>query len=282
MYGCNVRFIGGDKRQLYCAKALYDMGYEVSAYGFDNADDIFSGLMIFSNLKIAAILADVIVLPTPCIKDGFIYMPLSSDKISIDELFKLVEKDKTIFGGFGKSIFNYINRNEYKAYNFLANEELTIYNAHLTAEGAVNILMNTLDEGMQNQRVLITGYGRIAKALSKILGSLNAKVTVAARKKADLAWAKFSGADALMLKNIKSLKDYDIVINTVPAPVIDNRLFAAVNNRIVMELATDSFIEAKDNVFIKANGIPGKYAPKDCGRMMAAIIDGEMGGLCDD
>ena len=282
MYGCNVLFVGGDKRQLYCAKALYDMGYEVSAYGFDNVDDIFSGLMLFSNLKIAAILADAIVLPTPCIKDGFIYMPLSDYKVSFEELFKLIDKEKIIFGGFQKSIFNYLNQREYKAYNFLGNEELTVYNAHLTAEGAVNLLMNSLESGMQSQRVLITGYGRIGKALAKILTSLNAKVTVAARKKSDLAWAKITGTDTIILKHIKSLKDYDLIINTVPAPVIDNRLFAAVNNKIILELASDSFIEPKDNCLIKANGIPGKYAPMDCGRMMADIIDEELGGLCND
>ena len=61
----NVLFIGGDARQLYCAEKLLDEGYEISVFGFDNFSFVNSLFMNFKVLKIAIILADAVVLPTP-------------------------------------------------------------------------------------------------------------------------------------------------------------------------------------------------------------------------
>ncbi len=277
MCGCSVLFIGGDKRQLYCAKALLDMGYEVSVFGFDKEDGVCTGLMSFSSIKIAVILADVVVLPTPCIKDGLLYMPLSEEKVSVEDICRFTDKDKIIFGGFSSELLGTLTNRGYKVHNFLDDEELTVINANLTSEGTVNLIMNNSDYALNGRKVLITGYGRIGKTLSKILCNLGADVTVAVRKKSDAAWAKIGGCQSVMYKNIKSLRQYDMVINTVPAAVMDNRLFSVVHDKIIIELASSSFIDPKDNVFINATGIPGKYAPYDSGMLMSDIIHSEIG-----
>ena len=62
----------------------------------------------------------------------------------------------------------------------------------------------------------IVGYGNIGKVLSKMLISLNADVTVSARKEADFLFAKSENIKCINTNDIKSINEYDIVFNTVP------------------------------------------------------------------
>ena len=89
-------------------------------------------------------------------------------------------------------------------------------NAVPTAEGAIQLAMEELPVTIDGAKCLITGYGRVGRTLSKRLVSLGAQVTVAARKFADLAWAKSTGCETLELENLADAGDFDVIFNTVP------------------------------------------------------------------
>lgn len=267
----NILFVGGDERQLYCAKKLFDDGFEISVFGFEKCESIPEIFMNFSNLKIAVILADAVVLPTPFSVGGNISMPFSDEKTAADKLLTYLDDEKTVFGGkFDKDFSEKLTSAGIKHFDFLQDEALNVLNADISAEGAVNMLMNETKSTLAGEKILVTGYGRIAKNLVKFLLPFRAEVTVAARKKSDLAWAKIYGCQSKALKHLNKLDKYDAIINTVPAQVLDSDAVLALKDTIFLDVAPYNDYRCRN--YIKASGIPGKYAPETAGNYLAGFI----------
>ena len=69
---------------------------------------------------------------------------------------------------------------------------------------------------------------------------LSANVTCSARKISDLAWIKAYGYDAININDmIYDLKDFDIIINTVPQVIIGERELKHMDpNVLLIDLAS--------------------------------------------
>ena len=81
--------------------------------------------------------------------------------------------------------------------------------------------MEELPITLHGARVLVIGYGRLGRVLADRLAGLKARVSVAARKYADLAWAESLGMGVEQTGHLLGwLCGYDLVINTVPARVL--------------------------------------------------------------
>lgn len=113
-------------------------------------------------------------------------------------------------------------------------------NAVPTAEGAVAIAINKLSSTLFGSVCVVTGFGRIAKVLTKLLTAFGAKVYVAARKPADLAWAKIYGASAVKIEKLpKILTAADVVFNTVPAVLLDKSALLGIRpGALIIDLAS--------------------------------------------
>lgn len=146
--------------------------------------------------------------------------------------------------------------------DYTDNEEFLKKNAYLTAEGAISLYYNTVRETLLSKRVLILGYGRISKYLSKILKGLNCDVSIFARRKEVQNEIILDGFKPTTLKN----DGYDIVFNTIPEPIVLDNEFESC---ICIELA-NGFI-TKDKV-INGNGLPGKMFPKVSSKFILEAI----------
>ena len=272
----NILFIGGDARQLYCAEKLLGEGYEISVYGFDKYEKLNNLFMNFKVLKIAVILADAVVLPTPFLYNDYLYLPFSDERIGADEIIKNLDESKTVFGsGFNDSLKEQFENKGVSYFDFLSDESLAVLNAEITAEGAVNTICNTLKSSLCRKKILVLGFGRISKNLIRILSSFRATITVGARKKSDLTWAKILGALAKEIKSI-NYADYDIVINTVPAPILNDALIEANKSVLFLDLAPSFSLSAKN--YICAKALPGKYEPETAGNYLAEVITSTLEG----
>ena len=81
--------------------------------------------------------------------------------------------------------------------------------------------MEELPITLHRARVLVLGFGRLGKLAAHRFAALGAKVSVAARKWADLAWAEAYGYGAERIDQLGGwLCAYDLVINTVPGRVL--------------------------------------------------------------
>lgn len=273
----SVGFIGGDKRGLYCAKAFLDDGMKVTLSGFSNIKS--SSDFEFCSAIDTAKNSDFIVLPLPCIKGLYINAPFSDEKISLtDELIDAMS-GKKIFCGIKEKLLSIAPQLCDNVYDYSEREEFAVLNAVATAEGALQIALKEFEGTISHSRVLVCGYGRIGKILTDMLISLNADVTVSARKLSDLAYISTKQCAAVKTSSIETLSPFDIIFNTVPALVFDAKTLSHIaRNALVIDLASipgGVDFEAASRLGIStihALSLPGKSAPKTAGEIIKNTI----------
>ena len=147
-------------------------------------------------------------------------------------------------------------------------EEYQIAIARLTAEGAIALLRP--ETGLSGAHILLLGYGRIARLLARELQKAGALVTAAARSGEQRAWAEAESIEALPLDALSGALDrFDVIIGTIPAPVLTEPLLALVRkDALLLELASapggiDAAAAHERGLrYIRAPGLPAKYAPE--------------------
>lgn len=147
-------------------------------------------------------------------------------------------------------------------------EEYQIAIARLTAEGAIALLRPEAE--LSGAHILLLGYGRIARLLARELQKAGALVTAAARSGEQRAWAEAESIEALPLDALSGALDrFDVIIGTIPAPVLTEPLLALVRkDALLLELASapggiDAAAAHERGLrYIRAPGLPAKYAPE--------------------
>ena len=151
-----------------------------------------------------------------------------------------------------------------------AREELLAANAVATAEGAIGVLLGETERTLWRSRVLVTGWGHVARALAPRLAALGAEVCVCARSPGARAWIAAEGLEALGLPELQdALPGCGIVINTVPAPMLTAARVAGMKpDALILDLASapgGTDFEAARAFGIRAltaPGLPGKWSPQ--------------------
>lgn len=155
-----------------------------------------------------------------------------------------------------------------------------ITNAVPTAEGAIEIAMSETPITLHGSKCLVTGYGRIGKILAKMLRGIGAKVSVEARKYADLALIEGHSCEAIALGELAHhVGEYDIIFNTVPTMLFDREILCKVKkDALIIDLASrpggvdfDAAAELGVKV-IWALSLPGKVAPVSAGAIIKDTI----------
>lgn len=271
--------IGGDKRQLFLAKSIYDSGYTVMLGGFDRLKS--TGTLVLGDIKSAAEKSDVIILPVPSVRtDGSINTPFSDDcTVLDDELIEIMLKKPVFVAMKDKFLKAYPQFENAELYDYAAKEEFAILNALPTAEGALEVAMKQYEGTVAGSRCLITGYGRIGKVLAEMLKNHKADVTVSARKSSDMAFAQAFGYKKLNTNKLSCIRNFDLVFNTVPSLIFDRELLMNTDkNTIIIDLASlpgGVDFEAAQKLGIdavRALALPGKCAPKTAGEIIRTTV----------
>lgn len=239
-----IVFLCTDGRMEYALRKAGGMGYSV--IGCD-----VSNFLRYAN-----------VLESPT----YAVLPINSDKYM--SLADIIPDSMTVFGGMLKKDFcdRLLQRNV-KFYDYMNDEILLTDNAEITAEAAVFEAMKCRrrDMTLLDMNILVTGYGRIAKALTRLLIGLGCRVTVACRSSLAMEQCASVGIKTITFDNICG---YDLIFNTVPSNVIG---VDSVKGNTYIELASPPFgideDTAKDKAYEYrlASGLPGKYAPESAG-----------------
>ncbi len=137
-------------------------------------------------------------------------------------------------------------------------EDFLEKNAYITAECALQIILCRLEKSLSHSKILVLGYGRIGKALSNMLSSLNADVYIYARR--------LDSQTEALRKNL-SVRDiscigkefFDVIVNTVPCKIVsESQTEYLSKTTVLIELASSpGGFENEKNVE-KALGLPGK------------------------
>ncbi len=261
---------GGDTRFLKLSAKLCREG-KVYLLGFDEKEEIPDDVIYLKTISALKEQPDFVILPMPVTKDGVsLYTPLCNEKIKLHHIFDLCHRNTLVFGGkITDELKDELKTRKLVFVDYIKREEFAIMNAVPTAEGALSIILNELPFVVMGSRVLITGYGRISKVLLKYFKALDAKVTVTARKYKDLVWAEIYGADTLLLEKLpEKAKDYDVIINTVPAMILGEDILSTLKKEcLIIDLASTpggvDFMTAEELGLkvIWALSLPGKTAP---------------------
>lgn len=271
--------IGGDKRQLFLAKSIYDSGYKVMLGGFDRLKS--TGALVLCDIKSAAEKSDVIIFPVPSVRtDGSINTPFSDEcTVLDDELIEIMIKKPVFVAMKDRFLKAYPQFENAELYDYAAKEEFAILNALPTAEGALEVAMKQFEGTVAGSRCLITGYGRIGKVLAEMLKNHKADVTVSARKPSDMAFAQAFGYKKLNTNKLSCIRNFDLVFNTVPSMIFDRELLMNTDkNTIIIDLASlpgGVDFEAAQKLGIdavRALALPGKCAPKTAGEIIRTTV----------
>lgn len=262
--------IGGDNRQRHL--------FEMQKNEFEKISHINSGSEEKALNEISE--ADVVVLPVPVSKEkGLIYTDNSDFKISKEKILQKLKKNAVVFGGgFTTEDRDFFEEEGYEYHDMLRNEAFLLENAYLTAEGALKLLLENTEETLFNKKALVTGYGRIAEFLSGMLSELKMKVTVAARNEVQLKTAEKKGYRTLNFNELKSLKDFDFIFNTVPSRIFSEAMLEKEGNCTYFELASAPFGADKNELisskiaFVQGASLPGRYFPVTSARLIMQYI----------
>lgn len=133
---------------------------------------------------------------------------------------------------------------------------------------------------LQGSRCLVIGNGRIGSLLAMKLHFLGALVTVSARSARDFAKIESVGLTALDTRCLSGkLQQFDLVFNTVPAPVLGSSELAGVSNPcLIIDLASMPGGVAPDTRLpescrvLHALSLPGHVAPLSAARAVRDTI----------
>lgn len=263
----NIAVIGGDLRIVKLVEMLEKENYVISTYGLENAKDITTKC---NSIEECIKYADIVLGPLPLSSNGeYINTPFSENKIAIDDLLNNIEGKTFIAGSIKQEVYDKINGKNITVFDIVKREELAVLNAISTAEGAIQIAINETPRNVHGNNVLVLGFGRIGKVLSKMLDGIGAKVACEARKTTDLAWIKAYGYEPINLIELKEhLHKFDIIINTIPYIVLTKEMLQEVKeDALIIDLASNpggvdrNAIKELGIKFNWALSLPGKVAP---------------------
>ena len=269
--------IGGDPRQATLARALAEDGHSVHTYALERG---IEPALVSDNLETLAG-ADCTVLPLPALDGDRINAPLSAHPPLLSQVLDIMRPGQLLCAGRVTPPLEEAARlRGVRLVDYFAREELAVANAIPTSEGAIQIAMEELPITLHGAKTLVIGYGRLGKVLSRQLRGLGACVSVAARSCTDLAWAQVWSYGVERSDQLSGwLCAYDLIVNTVPAPVLGREELSDLKpGCLVIDLASkpggvDFSAAAELGVkVIWALSLPGKTAPVTAGLAVKSTI----------
>ena len=198
----------------------------------------------------------------------------------VEDLLKTNKGKIFISGSIKENIKNELEKRYLEVIDIMKRDDLAILNTIATAEGTIEVAIQKTDKILQGSRVLILGFGRVGKIVASKFSKLSAQVTCAARKISDLAWIKAYGYNSLNINDmIYDLKEFDIIINTVPQTILKERELKHVDSEcLLIDLASSpGGIDGKAATnmgikFIWALALPGRIAPTSSAKFIKDTV----------
>lgn len=276
-----IAIIGGDAREAYLAESLAGAGFFVQVFGPRPPQR--QNIVLCETLRHALEGARAAILPAPGINEkGELYCPFLEKPLLVGEgdLGVLPRGTPVFVGVAGAYLKNLASRLDLKLIELLDLDEVAILNSIPTAEGAVWLAMGKVPVTIHGSRCFVLGFGRTGQTLAALLAAMGAQTTVVARNPAQRARALQMNCRACDFTELPELVgNAEIIFNTVPALVLDEKVLARVSpEALIVDLASSpggvDFAAAGRlglTAFL-APGLPGKIAPKTAGQILSRVI----------
>lgn len=219
-----------------------------------------------------------------------VVFPIPAEKIAnkMPGTLKLKEEltNRTmVFGGkFPESWKKEFDERGITCYDLMEDDTVTLQNAGITAEAVVAEVLRHGLYSIKDQKIIITGYGKCARAAAHKLLALGAKVTVLARSVEARKLARSEGCCAMdFAYGPQEAYGTRTFINTVPACVVTDRIFREMHKDVlVLDIASApggcdlEAAKAHGIQVIPALGLPGIYTPRSSAMILSDAIQKKM------
>lgn len=246
--------VGGDERALELEKLLIQDGYEVDTLGLHTEE----------NAPIAQ--ADALLFPYPFSVRNDCVPAVNGLTIHPADILSQTRKGIPVLAGRGME--SYCTK-EHPLRLYETVESLLDANADISAEAAAAHAMQCTRKALMDMNVLVIGYGRFGRALARRLAALQATVWVAARRREPRLLAANDGMHPAALDDMAAaLRQADLVLNTVPARVLDEAHLRMLQPGVpLLELASAPYGFDRDVALALGHpcevlpALPARYAP---------------------
>lgn len=268
----NIACVGGDDRRKYMVSKLNRNNLNVDVINIidDNID-----------------FYDAFILPLPATSDNIC---IKGTDITFENLINKINPNQVVFTGkLDESIKKKITEKGIALYDYYSRDEFALKNAVPTALGVLNFVMNNCKKIVPEMNVLVIGYGKCARAICKAFDSLGADVTSASRKYLTVAEAQAHGINGCLIKDVINFSENaDVVINTVPVPILKKDFIDTLNkDSLIIDIASApygfdySYAKSAGKKIVLLPSIPGACFPITAGYIIADTIMNimEEGGL---
>jgi len=280
--GKTVAVLGGDRRMAEAVHFFLEAGARVRLAG-QVWDDRFAGVHVCSSGAEALAGAHVAVLPVQGVgEDGKVFTQAGAPVCYIDkDGLRRMARGASVFAGLGCSFLRQACEElALPLVEYREADEFALWNSIPSAEGAIQMAMESTPITLFGSRSLVLGFGRTGKAIALLLRGLFSEVTVAARKELDFARIWAAGHRHVPLEELpRAVAEADVIFNTVPALVLTREVLqAAPRHAVVIDVASapgGTDFEAANELGLTARlapGLPGIVAPVTAGKIIAGLI----------
>ncbi len=163
--------VGGDERSAMLAALLEQDGHKVRSFALEKAKLPNEA----GCLQGCVYGADFVILPVPAEKSGYLNCPLSEEELSMAELVSALWPQQLVLGGNLSGEFCVqAQREGLFAKDIMRLPSFVVGNAALTAEGALQCLMEESTSSLWQEKVLILGCSCKIKLFSSSTPSFTA------------------------------------------------------------------------------------------------------------
>lgn len=268
---------GGDARSEYTEEYLSSRGFETVVYEKERRKFLDS-------------LGDkgiTVILPLPITRDGET-INITKENISplkIQTLVSALKVGDTVIGGkIKKELSDRLAEKGITVFDYY-DENFVELNAVVTAR-ALTALLSERKLTLNGKKTAVTGFGKCAKAICRLFYDNGTDFLVTARNENDVLLAKSMNYKSVKLDDFtEELPSVDIIVNTVPARILDDRFLQKLKpGTVIVDIASAPFgvdINLAANYavrVIRALSLPGKYLPCDAGIIIGRKVESFLQG----
>lgn len=234
--GIRAAFVGGDAREVEIVRAALLAGMVVTTYGLARGRRPVAATA--ADTVIGAVAgARFVVAPIPGLSQaGEVYAPSAPAPLRLIDVVSAMANDSALILGTADAISRRVARERgVRVIEYEGDDELMFQRAPAVAEGALALLIGATDFTLHRSRAALVGFGRIGETLAQRLLALGVRLTVVCRSPVQRARAQALGAEAEPLEALARLApDLDLIVNTVPAPLVTASVIAGLPERAVL------------------------------------------------
>jgi dipicolinate synthase subunit A len=200
-------------------------------------------------------------------------------RLSAEEAERLPPASIVLGGGQSAEVMGRLKQADIRYVNLLQNEDFAVRNAKLTAEGTLSLIIGNTDKSIYDNNVLILGCGRIGKALAVLLKRTGMRTAVATFDRAEYeAYSLYADEGYFKYAFADKLDGCDIIVNTVPAQILDDAVLKRIQPKtVIIELASSPCLD-RDTLgkypfkYITAGSLPVVFSAMSAADIMLDCV----------